>query len=234
MGNATTFPVQSVVFAVLAISALLGKLPPTYRNVKRVAQSVRVYGDDIIVPSNGSHQVVDWITSAGLIVNTRKSFLVGNFKESCGVDAFRGVDVTPLYVRHHPIAISKEEPTTIAHYVSLSNQAWFRGLYTLSACFKSLAEEALRSFLPLVRSDSGVLGLHTRLEYSTIQRWNAEYQRPELRGFMLLPIYRKDSIDGYAALLKCLTSTSLDVDPKHLLRTPVRFKSRIARRWVAA
>jgi hypothetical protein len=263
MGNATTFPIQSVIFAVLAISALLGRLRPSYRNVQRVAQSVRVYGDDIIVPSNGSHRVVDWITRAGLTVNSRKSFLEGNFKESCGVDAFRGINITPLYVRSHPINLSKTEPSTIAHYVSLANQTWLRGLYTLSAVFVRLVEEKLRKPLPLVSSNSSILGLHTRQEITEFQRWNTDLQRPELRGFMLLPIYKRDSIDGYAALCKVLsaapsgatevTSTqsrvrfnlelegtlpkwfgSLSSDPHHLDRTPIRFKSRIVQRWVTA
>jgi hypothetical protein len=263
MGNATTFPIQSVIFAVLAISALLGRLRPSYRNVQRVAQSVRVYGDDIIVPSNGSHRVVDWITRAGLTVNSRKSFLEGNFKESCGVDAFRGINITPLYVRSHPINLSKTEPSTIAHYVSLANQTWLRGLYTLSAVFVRLVEEKLRKPLPLVSSNSSILGLHTHQEITEFQRWNTDLQRPELRGFMLLPVYKRDSIDGYAALCKVLsaapsgatevTSTqsrvrfnleldgalpkwfgSLSSDPHHLDRTPIRFKSRIVQRWVTA
>jgi hypothetical protein len=265
MGNATTFPIQSIVFAVIAISALLRGRKPSYGNVKRVAQSVRVYGDDIIVPSDGSHDVVAWITSAGLTVNTRKSFLEGNFKESCGVDAFRGVDITPLYVRHHPGKLSKTEPSTIAHYVELSNLAWFKGLYTLSAAFVRLAEDTLRSRLPLVRKNSSVLGLHTRQDFTTFQRWNYDLQRPELRGFMLLPIYKRDNIDGYAALCKCLSSASSDAegsthtqtqvrfdkglngglpkwltslgnsrDANHLSRSPIRFRSRIVQRWVAA
>lgn len=248
MGNATTFPVQSIVFAVLAISALLHGLPPTYRNVKRVSRSVRVFGDDIIVPADRSHHVVDWLTKAGLAVNIGKSFLTGNFKESCGVDAYRGVDVTPLYVRHHPVNISKKEPSTIAHYVELSNHFWLRGLYAVSATLVKIVEEALGRRLPLVTSKSGVLGLHSRQEAFEVHRWNSELQRPELKGPMLLPVFREDVIDGYAALLKffvssdssdgtigpCLFPEGKTSDTKHLERSPVRFKNRIVQRWVAS
>lgn len=233
MGNATTFPVQSVVFAVLAICAQIDGKFPTYGRVVRAARRVRVFGDDIIVPADTSHQVVHWITAAGLTVNHRKSFLVGNFKESCGVDAFRGVDVTPLYVRHHPMTLSLRVPSTIAHYVSLCNQAWLRGLYALSARFQAIAEEAIGSPLPLVTSNSSVLGLVSRQEAYSVHRWNEKLQRPELRGLSLSTVYRKDKIDGYAALLKCQLSPFLNEDKRHLERSPVRFLNKAYKRWVA-
>lgn len=234
MGNATTFPVQSVVFACLAIAALVSGVKPTYANVKRAALSVRVYGDDIIVPTNRAHLVVDWITKAGLKVNLGKSFLKGNFKESCGVDAWKGIDVTPLYVRCHPIKLSKKEPCTIAHYVSLCNQAWMRGLYSLSATYQQLAEEALGKRLPLTLSTSSVLGLHSRQETYEIHRWNRALQCPELRGHLLSPVYRKDAVDGYAALLKFYLTPFVEGVRRDFKRSPVRFKAKLSKRWVCS
>lgn len=104
MGNALTFPVQSICFAVVCIAAILDSkgLAPTYWNVVRASRQVRVYGDDIIVRTESAHQCVDWLHAVGLKVNDKKSFLEGNFKESCGVDAYLGVDVTPLYIKHRP------------------------------------------------------------------------------------------------------------------------------------
>jgi hypothetical protein len=234
MGNATTFPVQSVVFATLAIAALLEgqSVRPTYRNVQRVSRLVRVYGDDIIVPSELAHQVVVWLLAVGLKVNLKKSFTVGDFRESCGVDAYRGYDVTPLYVRHHPDKTSKKEPSTIAHYVSLSNLAWLRGLYAMSTCLSDHVEELIRKKLPLVRSDCGLLGLHTHQGAQEFHRWNRELQRPETKGYMLLPVKRKDSIDGYAALLKFFLTPLLGRGKGHLEFSPVRFQNRIAQRVV--
>jgi hypothetical protein len=234
MGNATTFPVQSVVFATLAICALLNGRFPTYRNVQRVAGLVRVYGDDIVVPAHLSHQVCTWITSVGLKINTKKTFSTGKFRESCGVDAYDGVNVTPLYVRCHPGSLSLKEPSTIAHYVELCNHAWLLGLYKLSATLQKFAEKAIGSRLPLTTTTCSVLGLHSRQEAYEFQRWNPQLHRPELRGLSLSPVYRKDEIDGYAALLKCLASPIMIEDVKHLRRAPVRFKTKAHMRWVAA
>lgn len=234
MGNATTFPVQSVVFASLAIAAILeGSLKfPSYVNVMRVSRRVRVYGDDIIVPSEYVHQVADWISRVGLKINVKKTFSTGNFRESCGVDAFLGHEVTPLYVRHCPAKPSIREPDVIAHWVSLSNQAWMRGLYSLSTLLREWVEDCLRRQLPLVRQTSGALGWHDRRNSQEFQRWNPELQRHETRCLVQIPLKRKDPVDGYAALLKFWLTPLLGRDVDHLQKSPVRFSSRIVQRWV--
>jgi len=233
MGNATTFPVQSIVFAVLAISALLdGIKAPTYWNVARAARKVRVYGDDIIVPTRAAHKVVEWIEQAGLTVNLSKSFLNGPFKESCGVDAYAGIDVTPVYVRHHPLNISKRSPSTLAHFTALSNEFFLRGLYEAANVCSRWVEAALGSRLPLVKRTTGALGLHCRQETYEFQRWNSQLHQPQLRAWCILPKFEKDVIDGYEALLKFFCSQAMPEDEKHLQRSPVRFSSRIVQRWV--
>lgn len=232
MGNATTFPVQSVVFAVLAISALVEDKEPSYRNVARVAKSVRVFGDDIIVPTRHAHKVVEWITEAGLIVNLNKSFLKGNFKESCGVDAYLGVDVTPLYVRHHPLNISKRSPSILAHFVSLANSYFMRGHYEVADLCVRWVEEALGSRLPLVTRTTGALGLHTRHDAYEFQRWNSSLHTPQLKAYCVQPIHRKDVVSGYEALLKFFCSPAMPEDGKHLQRSPVRFRTKAVQRWV--
>lgn len=89
MGNATTFPVQSLVFWAICVSSLQcqGFHQPG---------AVFVFGDDIIVPSECAEVVINDLESFGLLVNRTKSFWRGAFRESCGVDAFNGVDVTPI------------------------------------------------------------------------------------------------------------------------------------------
>lgn len=233
MGNATTFPVQSIVFAVLAMAALLEGKRPTFGNIKRVSRLVRVYGDDIIVPTSQVHQVVAWIHKAGLIVNLKKTFSTGNFRESCGVDAFQGYDVTPLYLRLFPDETSME-PNTIAHLVALSNQAWLRGLYKLSTHIVEIVEDSLRRRLPLVSTTCGLLGLHTRLNAQEFHRWNPKLHRAETKGPMLVSLKRKDKLDGYAALLKFFHTPILGRSVGHLEKSPVRFKSKIVPRWVPA
>lgn len=205
MGNALTFPVQSVTFALLAICAILdqGRIEPTYRNVLRAARRVRVFGDDIIVDTKSVHSVVDWLTTFGLKVNQKKSFLNGKFKESCGVDAFDGCDVTPVYLRHEPV-VTAWDPSKIASLVSTSNQLWMRGLYRAAEYVRSTVESFIK--LPQVSTRSSSLGWHSRVDTSIAQKWDEKLQRLVFRGYVIEPCYQQDSIvDDSAALLKSLT-----------------------------
>lgn len=233
MGNALTFPVQSVCFAVVCIAAILDTwgLKPTPGSVKRAVRLIRVYGDDIIVRSDYAHQCVNWLEMAGLKVNHNKSFLSGNFKESCGVDAYKGVDVTPLYLKHRPDQTSTE-PKVIEGLVALSNQAWLKGLYSFSTCLANEVEERLGIALPLVGQDSGSLGWHSRLDAATPTRWNRNLQMLETRTLASKPLKRRDRLDGYAALLKFFHVPLLGRDVGHLEKSSIRYKLRMVWTWV--
>jgi hypothetical protein len=89
MGNATTFPVQSLVFWAICVASM------QHHNYHQPG-AVFVFGDDIIVPSECAEFVINDLESFGLLVNKEKSFWRGSFRESCGVDAFNGVNVTPV------------------------------------------------------------------------------------------------------------------------------------------
>lgn len=250
MGNALTFPVQSVCFAVVCIAAILDYqgFSPSYWNVRRASRCVRVYGDDIIVHTEHAQQVVNWLQDVGLRVNIKKSFLSGNFKESCGVEAFRGVDITPLYLRHRPDQQIVDSPSVIAGFVSLSNHMWLEGLYSASTWLKDLVESAIGSRLPLVSKHSGSLGWHTRQDAVEPHKWCRNTHQFLTRTFALIPVKRRDRLDGYGALLKCfhmprkehsefhasgLTMPDILVwDSDHLSKTAIRYKNRLARRWV--
>jgi len=258
MGNALTFPVQSICFAVVCIAAILDAegTAPSYWSVRRASRRIRVYGDDIIIQRKYAHQCVDWLTAVGLKVNSKKSFLEGNFKESCGVDAFRGVDITPLYIRHRPDQ-TEASPNVIASFIELSNHLWLRGLYAASTCIKNEVERTLGRYLPFVSRWSGAFGWHTHLDTQTVHKFCRSTHRFQTRTLALASIKKSDQLDGYPALLKCLSqarltasqkgedeiksirkvSKSLFPKPKatdldHLDKTSMRYNWRIKPRWV--
>jgi hypothetical protein len=85
MGNGSTFVLETLIFAA-AVHAV-GVSKPC------------VYGDDIVVPTGKVAPLVELLTLLGFAVNTEKSFSTGFFRESCGRHYFRGVEVTPFYLR---------------------------------------------------------------------------------------------------------------------------------------
>jgi hypothetical protein len=235
MGNALTFPTQSVCFAVIAIASILhsqGKRP-TYWNVKATSRQVRVFGDDIIIKTEHASQVVCWLESLGLKVNHGKSFTEGNFRESCGLDAFRGYDVTPLYIKDEPEE-TQMDASSVAGFVAASNSAWNRGLYYLAGALQDIVEGHLRRRLPYISSKSGALGWTSRLDRTEYQKWDSDYQRFVLRAPVIVTERITDNLDGYPALLKFFCTSLLERPVGHLKRTIKRFKTKIVWRWMPA
>jgi len=97
MGNATTFPVQSLVFWAICVASMQS------RGFHQPG-SVFVFGDDLIVPSECAESIMDDLRSFGLLPNDQKSFWRSGFRESCGVDAYLGVNVTPVRWKISPEA----------------------------------------------------------------------------------------------------------------------------------
>lgn len=93
MGNGYTFPLQTMLFSAL-VSAV-------YRlhGIQRSPDNFAVYGDDIICETRVYPSVVRYLGMCGFIVNPNKSFSDGYFRESCGADYYRGVNVRSIYIK---------------------------------------------------------------------------------------------------------------------------------------
>jgi len=105
MGNALTFSLQTLIFSAVVRSVL--------RERGWEGSKWRVYGDDIIVPRRVYGHVVARLQLFGFKINESKSFSQGHFRESCGVDYFRGTNVRPMYV--------KKPLTTVAELYKVLN-----------------------------------------------------------------------------------------------------------------
>lgn len=102
MGNATTFPLESMIF---------GSIVRACCRVCGVGTSrVRIYGDDVICPPEAALLVIEAFKFAGFEINRDKSFIFGPFRETCGVDLLYGVNVRPVYLRDLP-----KEPDQVAN-----------------------------------------------------------------------------------------------------------------------
>jgi hypothetical protein len=127
MGSALCFPVQSVLFAGIAILAyiihyhsvdpedtnhlrdIVSKMDIdafVRRNISdtfemtQLYESIGVYGDDIIIDSRTSTVMTHLLRSLAFIPNSEKSYYGDEaFRESCGMYSYRGVDVTPFHLK---------------------------------------------------------------------------------------------------------------------------------------
>lgn len=95
MGNGFTFELETVIFFALACCVSPGLTPGV---------NVHVYGDDIIVPKTSVKDVIAVLSYFGLTTNLDKTFVQGEFRESCGGDFWLGHDVRPIYLKEPPNA----------------------------------------------------------------------------------------------------------------------------------
>lgn len=91
MGNGFTFELESLIFWALCSSVV------QYQRLRD--RRVGVYGDDLIVPTAAVQLLTNCLSVAGFTLNSKKSFVDGPFRESCGKHFFLGHDVTPFYLR---------------------------------------------------------------------------------------------------------------------------------------
>jgi hypothetical protein len=177
MGSAVTFPVQSLVFLGLSLTAALhcAKLGATPKNIKAMERRVAVFGDDIIAPKECRDVLQSLLEGLAFKVNVAKTFSEGNFRESCGVDAFRGGDVTPIYWKGELGTNSN----AIASTIECANNFYSKFLMHTRAY---VASTVPRGF-PYVSARSSVGGLKSRVPVSLDlpRRFNRELQREEVR-----------------------------------------------------
>lgn len=95
MGNATVFPVQSLCFWAMVTAGVQAKFGSDAK------PNVYVFGDDIAVDAKYAECARQTLISFGLVPNQNKCFAKGSFRESCGIDAYKGVVVTPLRLRKY-------------------------------------------------------------------------------------------------------------------------------------
>jgi len=158
MGNATTFPVQSLFFLALALACELYRRgwPVSFENIRRLKKvRVRVYGDDIITPNTSSGLLVDLIHHLGLKVNNDKTFERGAFRESCGVDAFAGHDVTSVNVMDVP---RRAKPGSIVSTVDTVKNLIAKGLFHTARWIQNYAVRQGYTRIPTVKHGSGSFG----------------------------------------------------------------------------
>lgn len=154
MGNGATFDLESLIFWALSSAVVAHEgYNPFW---------VNVFGDDIVVPSGCYAKVVEVLTAVGFLVNSKKSFSSGPFRESCGKDWYLGSNCRPVYI--------KDVPDTAHHWLRIANQIrllahnWGGGLFcdasllpAYSYAVSRIPERLRRYCVPKELGDAGLI-----------------------------------------------------------------------------
>lgn len=203
MGSAVTFPTETLVFLAITLAAALTSRDQkvTVQNIEALEGEVAVFGDDIVAPKSSLEMLLKALEYFYFQVNTAKSFWNGLFRESCGVDAFRGQDITPVYWSQP----CERSPESISATYELANGLYKRFLVRTA----SHVESTMPMALPLVPYGSGVLGWQSFVTPCTPgpfkTRWNGVLQRKEILAPTLSSVVNKTPIQDDTALLQFFT-----------------------------
>lgn len=125
MGSALCFPVMSLsLWSILAAMIFI----ETEGNIDEAISSVYVFGDDIVIKTKYADLAVSALETYSLRVNRDKSFIDSNFLESCGCDAFSGVDVTPIRIKQCQTStnLPSQNPNSILGLLAAANALVYR------------------------------------------------------------------------------------------------------------
>ena len=221
MGSALTFPVEAMVFTTLVVTSICRSTgdfsPRAIRRLGKRGHGLSVYGDDIIVPVEHAQIVMDDLESVGLKVNRSKSFLSGKFRESCGMDAYDGRDVTPVYMRRG-MPRNREEVDETISLTSFRNQMWakYGECQTVHSIDEYLTRRCGLTFIP-AGTDAIGLWLAPHDEHPVKLRWNANLQRLETWALKPKYSYREDRATDDGTLFKSLSTNRGGLGPLVLL-----------------
>jgi len=234
MGSALCFPFEAMVFATIIFLAIEREQGYQFTNESELLPfvgRVRVYGDDIVVPVEYVHTVVDLLEHFGARVNRRKSFWIGRFRESCGKEYYDGHDVSIVKVRRVFPSHRQHVAETVS-LVSLRNQFYEFGCWRVCEWLDPSLERLLGVF-PCVESTSSALGRVSFLGYLT-EKEHEELHVPLVKACVQVSRSPKDPLDGHAALLKFFLKRgqSPRYDEEHLERAGRPRTAYIKTRWV--
>jgi hypothetical protein len=198
MGSSLCFPVLATsIWAILTAAA-----PDDYTR-----ERILVYGDDVIVPTAFAEDAMNRLESFGLLVNRDKSCTSGFFRESCGTDAFKGINVTP--VRFRTVWSSNPSPDVYSSWIAYANSMRRKQYYTV---YERIVESLHHIYGAIPATDMNLscpsLDEVPDSKRPKITRRNFFLQKKEwLVRDIKSPIVVK-LIDGWSMLLRFFTESS--------------------------
>lgn len=218
MGSALCFPVEAYIFWVLLVAAISRHLRIRQRDV---AKLIYVYGDDIIVPVEWFELSVQSLERFALLVNHSKCCIHGPFRESCGMDAFKGICVTPIRVKTLWSG-RKTDGAAYMSYIQFANQIaadypnCSRYVWDLlERTYGKLPYGTSRAGYPcIVVNDPEVAEeLNSRVFR---RRYRRIYQRNEFYVLRAFPKRTKSTLTGWPRMLRDLVSPPYE-DPSSVV-----------------
>jgi len=233
MGNASTFPMEALIFWAAVRAGIRCQCGEN-------CTDIYVYGDDIIVPVKYHDAALRGLIRIGLKPNANKTFLRGFFRESCGMDAYSGVCVTPLRVRHWDVG---SVPGKVS-LCDLAKRARLQGFHSLSSALYTDIRRAMRAEGQILHLSNNVQGqglyeyvdwsFDKLVRYQTTLRWSGTHTwlSPTFLVRSVLDTPREDAWWHLQDSLLRIARSDEDMRTEQAYALPRR--TRLVRGWIQA
>lgn len=164
MGNGSTFVIETLIFAAACVAA--------------GAKQWSVYGDDIAIDTDHVEALEAILSWLGFTFNSEKTFKEGPFRESCGVNYYEGIDITPFYIR-----TLEGRKAHLCHLVNGLVRISHPGSRLWARCLKYIEDWNLPLAPVSENTTSGVhIDVHSAYQVKLL-RWNRTLQVPQYKGY---------------------------------------------------
>lgn len=180
MGSAICFPVMALVHYSLIRAILDSSSIP-----HALTRDVYVYGDDIIVRRACAQAIYDYLPLFGMKINTDKSFSHSYFRESCGLHAYKGVDITPT--RFKTLLATSPSPASIATALRLEEAFHYKGYGRVAEVIRETVLEVSKKYginhVPIVNTKSQLFGFYRNDGDAKLREFVKHSKRRWIPGF---------------------------------------------------
>lgn len=217
MGSALCFPVEAFVFYSLCVAAIARE---TGQRLAEAGKLVYVYGDDIIIPTEHAELCISTLERFALRVNRAKCCIQGYFRESCGMDAFKGVQITPTRLREPWHGSKTFSGPVYASWISMRNELARKGyghtsdilVKLIVGRFGKVPWALTNSAFPGFECTDFVSVVRRNIEQAIPTRYNERYQRVEFLVRFLRVANEVSTLDDWPRLLRDLNQ-GVPIDP---------------------
>lgn len=203
MGSCLCFPILA-----LSVWALLYAGAPD----ADTREGILVYGDDVVVPTAYAENAMKLLESFGLKVNQDKSCTKGLFRESCGTDAFQGVNVTPVRLR--TVWASSRSPEVYTSWIAYANSFYDRRYYRT---YDKIVGMLLKVYPSIPNEDQNPSGPYLREVPDTAtkvkRRFHKGLQKVQYRVLVSHSPSIRHTMGGWDMLLRYFTEGSSPSSP---------------------
>lgn len=203
---------------------------------------VYVYGDDLILRTDNHRLVVEALELVDFKVNMDKCCTNGPFRESCGCDAYKGIDVTPTRFR---VVLDRHiGPNVFVRLVGFANEAYAKGMVGTSFWLEKQIRSLYRGWpLPVVSNDNPSClalirpGLLPTPGPNGKRRFNKHLHVAELLGLASQARTERAALDGYPLILReeykreAISGQYLSSSPTGTY--PIARRNKLKRAWTA-